>query len=49
LNINYRIKLKNKHLTPVGDGQFDPADCGQGRWLFQLENLDRLKKVVSLC
>ena len=36
LNRDYRIKLKNKHLTPAGDYQFAPANGGQWHWLFLL-------------
>ena len=43
---DYRINFGNKHLTPVWDGQIDPADCGQGHWLFQL--CERGTKVATL-
>jgi len=35
LNFDYSNKHIIKNLTPVRDCQFDPADCSQGRWLFQ--------------
>jgi len=27
---DYRIRFKNKHLTPALDCQSDPAGCGKG-------------------
>jgi len=36
LNLDYRNKPINKNLTPIRDGQFDPALGGQGHWFLHI-------------
>jgi hypothetical protein len=49
LDFTLHIYLNNKNLTPARDGQFIPANYGQGHWLFHFNILIFIKyKFLSL-
>jgi hypothetical protein len=37
--LNYHRWFINKHIIPAGDGQFTPAQGGQGHWYFQITTI----------